>query len=133
MTLNEYYLKSEELVKTYTQLGIEEYRRLNTELGLKFCQEYKTFELNKEFMTVIARSSVFYNNDQKLDVVIYLWSKIKDSPDFDLQQMVASIIYVISNSLDQELVTRSLQIKRKEYLRRYSSRFVDLINLYGTN
>lgn len=63
MTLNEYYLKSEEFVKIYTQLGIEDYKRLNTELGLNFYQEYKTFELKKEFMTVLARSSFFYNSN----------------------------------------------------------------------
>lgn len=108
------YKKSEELTNMYSVLKLEDYISLSTELSLEFLEFIKTEipkDYNSQFSTVLARSMVFLNQEQKLFVVLSLMPTLTNSPSLDIQRSYSGIISFTLYSLESKLRAKVPKIK----------------------
>lgn len=136
MTLDEFYIKSESLTKIYGKtsegFNFDQWMKDSKDLAQDFYPTIFLTELNQKSVAVLARSVVFYSEEQKIEIVKFVWQKIKNSSDLIIQQQFGGLLSGICISLEKEKVKQIVNVKLKDFNQKYATSFVDFLRTYGS-
>lgn len=126
------YKRSEELQKMYSLIYLDDYIDLSKKISLDFLNYLKSGipkAYDSKFSTVLARSIVFLNETEKLEVIVKLVNVLKNNSSIDIQRSYSGICLITLNSIKSSLYFEKLPKLNLDPKEKYDYEYIKLAKL----